>query len=240
METPELINAPGIADFRQLQGSQSIQTHPPAPDDIRTPAVYSSLADRIKSGRTRRNVHQSSPSAPSAAVYSVAEAVDAAIAPAAGPSEWHVDRQDADYTAPEGISGASNEHIHHGCSQAAPANQPPVSSTGFAQYADAAQTQVATPAKVESKRARKGSNSALLPTATELALGPDSSENALQEDTKVSDAVIAGTIQHVLRGKVSMFLFEKCQATLDVHWLTIAGQNRKHAKVMHGNTAWLQ
>ena len=167
-----------------------------------------SLADRIKSGSSRRKTVKTTKTKTdvgAAAVNALSDIINAMIMPGQGSTERYLDSRDADRNVP-GIPGASHEQVQH-------AKQPatkPASHAG--QTSDAAspsmqQSTVQTPEprsrKSTKRRQSKGAKAGVLQTASELAHGPNMCEDNLQEDAKVccyaafTVTFVNSTVSHV-------------------------------------------
>lgn len=142
------------------------------------------LADRIKAGTGRRKTAQSKTHVSSAAVNSLAEAVDAVIAPGTGATERYMDSRDADRNVPMSIPGGSDEQQQHAKLQASHAQS--AQQLGMHQQMPApVQTSVELPRKSKKQKSGKGTRSDVLQTASRLAQGPSVTQDTLQEDYKV-------------------------------------------------------
>ncbi|KAA6425044.1 MAG: UV damage endonuclease [Trebouxia sp. A1-2] len=144
------------------------------------------LADRIKAGSGRRRLTQSKTHIPSAAVSSLAEAVDRIIAPETGASERFMDSRDADSNIPRDIPGASREQQQHAAMQSS--NQEAGQSfNADLQTGAHEQSGSEAPAKpIKKRKEGKGRKSDLLQTASQLAQGSNSTQDILKEDDKVT------------------------------------------------------
>jgi len=149
------------------------------------------LADRIKAGTGRRRPTQSKTHIPSAAVISLAESVDRIIAPETGATERFMDSRDADSNIPRDIPGASLEQQQHAAMQSS--NQE--AGQGFhADLQTGAHEQSGTEAPGNLKQKRKGGKgrkSDLLLTASQLAQGPNATQDILKEDDQVCTRGVA-------------------------------------------------
>ena len=141
------------------------------------------LADRIKAGSGRRKTTHSKTHVSSAAVNSLAEAVDAIIAPESGATERYMDSRDADRNVPMSIPGASEEQQQHALLQASHAQS--AQQLGVHQMPAPVQSSVELPHKSKKQKAGKGAKSDVLQTASQLAQGPSVIQDTLQEDDKV-------------------------------------------------------
>ncbi|DBA81748.1 TPA: hypothetical protein ACH3X1_007483 [Trebouxia sp. C0004] len=144
------------------------------------------LADRIKAGTGRRRLSQSKAHIPSAAVTSLAESVDRIIAPETGATERFMDSRDADSNIPRDIPGASHEQQQHAALQSSneEAGQDP---TADLQIGAHEQPGTEAPGKLKKKRKKgKGRRSDLVQTASQLAQGPNATQDILKEDDKVT------------------------------------------------------
>lgn len=148
------------------------------------------LADRIKAGSGRRRLTQSKTHIPSAAVSSLAEAVDRIIAPETGASERFMDSRDADSNIPRDIPGASREQQQHAAMQSS--NQEAGQSfNADLQTGAHEQSGSEAPAKpIKKRKEGKGRKSDLLQTASQLAQGSNSTQDILKEDDKVCTKVL--------------------------------------------------
>lgn len=142
------------------------------------------LADRIKAGSGRRKTTQSKTHVSSAAVNSLAEAVDAAIAPGKGATECYMDSRDADRNVPMNIPGGSDEQQQHAALQASHAQS--AQQQGNHQHMPAPESSVELPQKSKKQKASRGTKPDVLQTACQLAQGPSVTQNVLQEDDKVN------------------------------------------------------
>ncbi len=143
------------------------------------------LADRIKAGTGRRRLTQSTTHIPSAAVNSLAESVDRIIAPETGATEQFMDSRDADSNIPRDIPGASHEQQQHAAMQSSneAAGQGLVADLEIGAHEQAG---TEAPGKLKKKRKEgKGRKSDLLQTASQLAQGPNATQDILKEDDKV-------------------------------------------------------
>ena len=155
-----------------------------------TSGFSDSLAERIKSGNSRRKTTKTTKAKTdvgAAAVNALSDIIDAMIMPGQSATERYLDSRDADLNVPDDIPGASSEQVQRAKQ---PATRP--DHTGPAN-GDASpsvpQSAVRTPEpksrKPVAKRQGKGAKAAVLKTASELAQGPDVCEDKLQEDEKV-------------------------------------------------------
>ena len=147
------------------------------------------LADRIKAGSGRRKTTQSKTHVSSAAVNSLAEAVDAVIAPGTGATERYMDSRDADRNVPMSIPGGSDEQQQHAALQASHAQS--AQQLGIHQQTHApVQSSVELPRQSKKHKVGKGIKSEVLQAASQLAQGPSVTQDTLQEDDKVCTHVL--------------------------------------------------
>lgn len=165
---------------KRRKSSKNTDTH----SLVASAGYADTLADRIKAGTGRRKTTQSKTHVSSAAVNSLAEAVDAVIAPGTGATERYMDSRDADRNVPMSIPGGSDEQQQHAALQASHAQS--AQQLGIHQQMPApVQPSVELPRKSKKQKAGKGTKSDVLQTATQLAQGPSVTQDTLQEDDKV-------------------------------------------------------
>ena len=177
-EVPITLDTPARKESKSQSRKLADQSKSDTDSQLVSTGFADSLADRIKAGTGRRKTTQSKTHVPSAAVESLAEAVDTIIAPGAGATERFLDSRDANRNVPSDIPGASEQQQQHAAAQ--PDHPRPGQHLGI----EAASS--ALPEKPKKHRRSKHSKPALTENAPQLAQGPALIQDAFQEDEKVS------------------------------------------------------
>ena len=109
VEIPLSITTPAQKDsrFKHHNATHHFQSSTSAV--LASSSFTESLAERIKAGAGRRNTTQVKTHVPSAAVKSLADTVDAIIAPDAGATARYHDTTNAEHNAPSNVPGMSDE-----------------------------------------------------------------------------------------------------------------------------------
>ena len=153
-----------------------------SPDTLVTSSDFAdSLADRIKSGSGRRRTKttKAKTDVGAAAVNALADVIDAMTMPSQGATKRYLDSRDADLNVPEHSLRASSEQTQHVLQptkrQAVPSGDAP----------DGVKTPELQPRQHVKKRRSKSAKPGVIQIGSELAQGPDVSEDKLLEEAKV-------------------------------------------------------